>query len=165
MMIFVTIGGQEPFDRLIEAMDLLAPKLNGYDIVAQVLNSNYKAKNIKTISYLSPKEFDFYFDEATLIVGHAGMGTILTALQREKPIIVIPRKIELKEHRNNHQWATAQKMTELNYVHVVNDEKDLLENIRKFLETGAKSLFKINSEASDSLLESIKDYTEEIASI
>lgn len=164
MTIFVTIGGQEPFDRLIEAMDALAPELIGYDIVAQVLNSNYKAKNIKTIAYLSPKEFDSYFDEAALIVGHAGMGTILTALQREKPIIVIPRKIELKEHRNNHQWATAKKMTELNYVHVVYDEKDLKDNIISFLETGSKSLFKIKEEASETLLKSIREYTEELAS-
>ena len=49
MTIFVTIGGQEPFDRLIEAMDLLAPELNGYDVIAQVLNSNYKAKNINEL--------------------------------------------------------------------------------------------------------------------
>lgn len=162
MTIFVTIGGQEPFDRLIRAMDLLAPALIGFTIIAQVLNSKYKAKNIKTIGYLSPKEFDYYFNKAALIVGHAGMGTILTALQRGKPILVLPRKIEFNEHRSNHQFSTAKKMAELKYAHVAYDQDELGPKILEIVNSNFRTLFKINSHASFTLLDSIRKFTEEI---
>ena len=53
-----------------------------------------------------------------MIYAHAGMGTILSALKQDKPIIIVPRLASLKEHRNDHQIATAMRMDELGYVYV-----------------------------------------------
>lgn len=47
---------------------------------------------------------------ASVIVSHAGMGSILTALRYRRPIIIMPRKADLGEHRNDHQLATARWM-------------------------------------------------------
>src|SRR4051812_19665164 len=99
-MIFVTIGTQEPFDRLIKAIDELCPFVD-QTIIAQVSKANYKVKNVKVFEFLQPREFDMYFKEASLIISHAGMGTIISALVNQKPIIVLPRLLELGEHRSN----------------------------------------------------------------
>lgn len=123
-MIFVTVGTQLPFDRFIKAVDEIAPDIDE-PIIAQTINCTYQVKNIKTVSFLSPDEFNKLFKTARLIVAHAGMGTILSALNRQKPIIVMPRLAAYKEHRNDHQIATAMKLHELGYIHVAYDKEEL----------------------------------------
>lgn len=49
-------------------------------------------------------------EDADVIVAHAGMGSILTALSMGKPIIVMPRRAIWQEHRNDHQMASAGKL-------------------------------------------------------
>ena len=36
------------------------------------------------------------------------MGTIISALTAGKPLMIMPRRAHLDEHRNDHQWATVQ---------------------------------------------------------
>ena len=120
-MIFVTIGTQLPFDRLIKIIDGLAPQLNE-EVVAQVYQCGFTPQNIKTVDFLAPDEFNALFDKARLIVSHAGMGTILSALQKDKPIIVFPRIAALGEHRNEHQLATAHKFKKMGAVNVAMNE-------------------------------------------
>ena len=108
-MIFVVTGTQLPFDRLIKMLDEIAPELNE-EIVAQVNGSNYLPRYVNTIDILPPDEFDSIFSRARLIVAHAGIGTIISAMQNQKPIIIFPRIAALGEHRNEHQLATAAKM-------------------------------------------------------
>ena len=62
---------------------------------------------------------------AKAIVAHAGMGTILTALEMGKPLLVMPRRAALGEHRNDHQLATAHRFAELGRVNVAFDETEL----------------------------------------
>ena len=52
-MIFVTIGTQIPFDRLIEILDRIAPELNE-EIYAQALRGKYKPKHFKLIDFIDP---------------------------------------------------------------------------------------------------------------
>lgn len=124
LMIFATVGTQVPFDRFVKAVDEIAPEI-GEPIIAQTIGCTYQAKNIETVGLLSPDEFNKIFDAARLIVAHAGMGTILSALTRQKPIIVMPRLAAYKEHRNDHQISTAMKLHELGYIHVAYDNLQL----------------------------------------
>lgn len=155
-MIFVTIGTQFPFDRLIRILDELAPLL-GEEIVAQVYHSSFCPQHIKTVDFLSPDEYDKLFDKARLIVAHAGMGTILSALQQGKPIIIFPRIAALGEHRNEHQMATAAKMRERGWVYVASEQDELKELL---LRPNLHSLYSIGSTASESLIQSITGFIE-----
>ncbi|HWK03606.1 MAG TPA: glycosyltransferase [Puia sp.] len=157
-MIFVTIGIQEPFDRLIKAMDEIAPELEGIPIIAQVYSLSYKAVNLKTFEFVSQAEFEDYFSRATLIVAHAGMGTIISALVKDKPIIVMPRLTKYKEHRSDHQIATANACKELNYVHVAEDENELKTKVVEIIRGQSKgSLYKIGPYASPGLIQAVKE--------
>ena len=153
-MIFVTIGTQLPFDRLIRIIDKLAPQLNE-EIIAQVYKCGFTPQNIKTVDFLAPDEFNTLFDNARLIISHAGMGTILSALQKGKPIIVFPRIAAMGEHRNEHQLATARKFKEMGSVNVAMNEEELTTMILNGKQT---TLQHIGNSASPSLIRSIEEF-------
>jgi UDP-N-acetylglucosamine transferase subunit ALG13 len=124
-MIFVTVGSADPFDRLIRAVDEWAGTRGRTDVFAQIGNSRYEPQHIESVQFLSPSEFRERVRTARLIVAHAGMGSIITALEAGKPIIVMPKWAKLGEHRNDHQVATAKRFGQKEGIIVADDEKDL----------------------------------------
>ena len=128
-MIFVTVGGQLPFDRLVHAVDGWAAHHVGVEIFAQIGSSTRPPANIEWEQFLSPDEFKAKAREAEVLVAHAGMGSILTAFELEKPIIVMPRRAHLGEHRNDHQWATVKNLGGHSGITVATDEEALLHEL------------------------------------
>ena len=124
-MIFVTVGTQLPFDRLVVEVDAWASRQHGRRVVAQIGPTALKPRNIDCRDFISPAECRELMSSARAIVGHAGMGTILTALELGKPILVVPRRAALGEHRNDHQLATARRFAALPGVSVAFDESEL----------------------------------------
>jgi len=153
-MIFVTVGTQLPFDRLVRAVDEIAP-LSDEEIFAQTNGGTYMPRNIRCADCLSADEFDEMFRRARLIVSHAGMGTILTALAYRKPVVVMPRFAFLGEHRSEHQYATAVRMNEMRCVHAAYDSSQLRNLI---LDEDIRPLRDLGDMASDNLIRSLKDF-------
>lgn len=106
-MIFLTVGTQLPFDRLVSAVDTWAQQHPDVEVIGQIGPSSLSPSHMRSSQFLNPKEADGLFRKASLVVAHAGMGSILTALKYRKPILIVPRKAQLGEHRNEHQMATA----------------------------------------------------------
>ena len=90
-MIFATVGSQESFDRLIRAVDEWAILRGRDDVFAQIGGSTLQPKHIKFTKFLEPNEFNRVIREASVIVAHAGMGSIISALELGKPLVVMPR--------------------------------------------------------------------------
>jgi len=132
-VIFITVGHQTPFDRLILAMDDWAQRTGERDIFAQVGRSDIKPRNFPAVPFLSPEEFDRKMREADRIVGHAGTGTIIAALTRGKPLLVMPRLSSRGETRNDHQIPTAKHFAGQNLVLAALDESELHECMQKFV--------------------------------
>lgn len=153
-MILVTVGTQASFDRFVRIVDGIAIKIDE-EIVVQAFKDNYEPKNVKVIDFLPPDEFNKLFNQARLIVSHAGMGTIISAMQKEKPIIIFPRVAALGEHRNEHQMATARQMAKMKYVYVAFDEEQLRELM---LTPNLKPLHKLDVEVSQSLIDSLTEF-------
>ncbi len=124
-MIFATVGTQLPFDRLLLALDDWAKKNRDVPVLAQTGYSSQRFIAIETVAKLSIAEFEAHLASASLIVSHAGMGTILSAAMMGKPVLLMPRREDLKEHRNDHQRDTACEMARLSNVTVVEDKTDL----------------------------------------
>src|SRR5437667_11928052 len=95
------------FDRLVRAVDEWAGFHGRTDVFAQIGQSDYQPKHIKAARFMDPPEFRELVRSANLIVAHAGMGSIITALELGKPIVVMPRREHLGESRSDHQVATA----------------------------------------------------------
>lgn len=125
MKIFITIGTYQPFDRLIKVVDDLVVNHPNWNCVAQIGEGNYRPKNMKYERTLSESEFDRFFEEADVVISHAGMGTIISCLQNNKPIITLPRIAKYGEHVNDHQLANAKIFSEKGYLYPIFNEVDL----------------------------------------
>lgn len=155
-MIFVTVGSAEPFDRMIRAIDQWVPSHRRDSVFAQIGNSEYEPQNFKSVRFLTPPQFREHVGGAELIVAHAGMGSIITALELGKPIIVMPRRQHFHETRSDHQVATAQHFEQRRSVVVAVDEKDLIVKLdsQETLEQTAA----IRTEASPELISTIRAF-------
>jgi len=158
-MIFVTVGSQLPFDRLVMAVDKWSEGNKEQDIFAQIGQSDYSPANFKFCASMPPSEYNYFFDKASLIISHVGMGTIISALEGNKHLLLLPRLAGLGEVRNDHQLATAKYFSNYTNITLVNNEGELLSAI-DFL-VNHKSLVekKISMPpVSDTLIEAIKEY-------
>lgn len=128
-VIFLTTGTQLPFDRLLRAVDEWADAAKpSYELFGQVLppaHDPYIPRNFKTKARLAPSEYAEVFARSHLVISHAGMGTILTALTQGKQICVMPRQAKYGEHRNDHQLATVARIGEHPGLFKARDEHDL----------------------------------------
>lgn len=117
-MIFVTVGTQLPFDRLIGAVDLWARSHPEVEAFAQIGPGGRPPRHLDHAELLPPSRTTELIERAELVVAHAGMGSVLTALRSRKAILVLPRRAEWGEHRNDHQVATARWLSTRAGVHV-----------------------------------------------
>lgn len=155
-MILVTVGAQMPFDRMTQAVDAWAGERKRSDVFAQIGETQFTPQHIRWTPFLEPEEFRARVEEADILVAHAGMGSILTALQAGKPILVMPRRGDLRETRNDHQVATAKRFLEMGRVEVAFDEDALKQKLDKLDAMRAGGT--ISPWASPELLGAIKDF-------
>jgi len=153
-MIFITVGTQAPFDRLIKVMDEWARE-NEAECFAQIYHADYQPKYIPFKEMLSEKEYNDIFQKATVIISHAGMGSIISALQNNKILLTLPRLVRFKEHRNNHQIDTTHAFSEKGYIYPIFNEDDLLNHLNRLDEL--RCLNEISGDANDNLIEFLKD--------
>lgn len=155
-MIFVTVGAQMPFDRLIQVVDAWAVRTGRDDVMAQIGPSDYVAQSLRTVDFVSPVELRRLISEASAVVAHAGMGTIITALEVGTPLLVFPRQGALGETRNDHQVATARHFGSAGHVLTAFDESELtrqLDLIERF-----RGPIQGSDRASLELLARIRDF-------
>ena len=128
-------------------------------MLAQIGNSDLVVSNLKIVSSLSPSEFRESVRNAELIVAHAGMGSVLTAMEFGKPLVVLPRLGARQETRNDHQVATAKWLSTKPGVYVAMSEWDLSGAIdrarNQVLATAEISRF-----ASKELIGALKEFIE-----
>jgi len=157
-MIFVTVGSQLPFDRLISALDQWSTDSNSESVFAQIGNSEYKPKNIEFCKTMSPDDYSAYFKKADIIVAHAGMGTIISALELGKPLVLLPRLARNGEHRNDHQLSTAKHFSSYKNIVVASNSTELLSAVDKLLAQNSFSDEPELTEVSTDLIFAIKEF-------
>lgn len=139
-MIFVTVGTQLPFDRLLQSVENWASKNPNQRIVAQTGETCFTSPRFEAEPFVDAIRFRALVEEAEIVVAHAGMGSILTAIELAKPVILMPRRADLGEHRNDHQRATADKLSHLSNLTVVESAEALAGAMDRQLNTRAQKL-------------------------
>lgn len=155
-MILVTVGTQLPFNRLISTVDQWASERMRTDFFAQIGISNYYPKSIPWARFLPPNEFEKRLDASMAVVSHAGIGSILSALELGKPVIILPRRAELNEHRNDHQLATAKRFQHMELVSVAFDEQELKQRLDEI--ESSQSQRRFPAYAPPHLLNSVRQF-------
>ena len=159
-MIFVTVGTQLAFDRLVRAVDAWAATHPEEPVLAQVNGGTYAPRHLRTVTGLTPAEFERHFAEARLVVAHAGMGTIISALEVGKPLVLLPRLASMGEHRNDHQLGTARHFTRFGCIRVASSEDDVARRIEELLQVAGSTDPQAASSVSPTLIEGIRRFLE-----
>ena len=162
-MIYATVGTQLPFDRLVSAVDWWAELRGRNDVFMQIGQTMFRPQHAAYQQFLDPLEAQAKLESASLIISHAGMGTIISALELGKPIIVLPRRAGLGEHRNDHQLATVKQLSRLSLVTVAMDEQELLEQLDHCNDAVVSR--RIGSSASEPLIGSIREFLQDAAEV
>jgi UDP-N-acetylglucosamine transferase subunit ALG13 len=96
-----------PFNRLIETMDDWARRHSETEIIAQIGEGTYEPKYMRWMRMVPNGDFLKFVSEAEIIVAHAGTGSVFSALEFGKPIVLVPRYADAREHTTDHQVHTA----------------------------------------------------------
>lgn len=132
-MIFIVLGTQKfQLNRLLKLVDSLVEKGQICDdVYAQIGNSTYIPKHYRYVRFLDKKDFEQKMEECEIVVSHSGVGTIISGLKHEKPVIVFPRLEKYGEHVDDHQLEIGESFSKNNLVFLCGENDDLLELIKK----------------------------------
>lgn len=130
-MIVVTLGTQKfQMNRLVKAVDNIAKELDE-EIFIQTGNSTYNPVNCKYKDFVEPDKFNDMIKNCSLLITHSGVGSIMTGVKNNKPVIVVPRLAQYQEHVDNHQLEIAEAFEEKGIVLACTDVNLLKEYINK----------------------------------
>jgi UDP-N-acetylglucosamine transferase subunit ALG13 len=159
-LIFLTVGTQEPFDRLVRAVDDWAGThdLPVFGQLGRLTADSYRPQNFAFEPFLSADEFQERLEGCRLLVAHAGMGSIISALTWGKPLLMMARRASLGEHRNEHQLATAVKFASRPGLHVAADAAAVGPLIDRLLEGATEAGTGLSPWASPGLLAAVEAF-------
>lgn len=133
-MIFITTGTQEfQFDRLFNSViNAIESGVITQKVVAQTGYTKVDSELIECHPFLPKEKFNTYIDEADFIISHAGTGSVISALKKEKKVIVATRLAEFNEHIDDHQLELLKVFSDKNLIiPLKNDFSDLKEKIQQ----------------------------------
>jgi UDP-N-acetylglucosamine transferase subunit ALG13 len=157
-MIFVTVGHQTPYDRLIRLVDQWADQNRRHDLFAQVGRATYRPRYFLFEEFLSPAEFDRHLRDCTAVVGHAGTGSIIQSLLMGKPMLVLPRLSRLYETRNDHQVGTARHFAAAGQILMAENDDDFVRQLGAVESFCPRSV--IGKAASPQLISEIRQFVD-----
>ena len=124
-MIFVTVGQHsEGFPRLIKGMDEIAGRIQE-KVVMQIGSTTYLPRNAHWFRFADYEEMKHLNKAARIVVTHAGAGSIITALQAETTVVVVPRLSRYGEHIDDHQLELARALSTEGRVTAVSEVEEL----------------------------------------
>ena len=148
----MTIGLLYGFDRLIREMDEIAGRI-AEEVIMQIGETAYEPKNARYFRFVSAEKMDQLYEDARVVVCHAGVGSILTALEQGKPIIAVPRRKKYGEHVDDHQLDIAGEMEKEGRITVVCDVGELEDVL---MNASTNSAVKV--EKDNKLVRGLKEY-------
>lgn len=166
-MIFVTVGTHEqPFNRLIEAVDNLAETgVINEEVIMQTGFSTYEPKHCKWQKLFPYQDMEKYVSEARIVITHGGPSSFIMPLQIGKTPIVVPRQKQFNEHVNDHQVefskAVAERMGTIIVVEEISELKGIILDYEKIVSSMPAGLRSNNAAFCERFEEIVCDIFEE----
>ena len=134
-MIFVSVGTQLPFDRLLQLIEGVARELSVDEpIICQSGPSEFVSTIMTVKKFIDEDEYNAYLSESRLFIGHAGMGSIIKCLDFGVEAVLLARDASLGEHRNNHQFSTCEAFSNVsNVVYMTKEEETFRDKVKEKL--------------------------------
>jgi len=96
MKVFVTVGHTR-FDSLFKQIDKI--HRDDWHFISQMYDGAYTPKNGEHIHYTH--EIFSYYENADVVITHAGAGTVYNLLEMGKPIIVVANSDRIDTHQED----------------------------------------------------------------
>jgi UDP-N-acetylglucosamine--N-acetylmuramyl-(pentapeptide) pyrophosphoryl-undecaprenol N-acetylglucosamine transferase len=112
-LIFLSLGTHEaPFTRAVDLMEPLAR--DGHHLIIQHGYTQVREDlpNATWVQYMPYEDVITTMTRADMVVCHAGVGTIMTALRLGHRPLVVPRLQQYREHVDDHQCDIATRLAE-----------------------------------------------------
>ena len=159
-LIFVTVGtSPRNFSRMLGAADRAIVDL-GEIAVFQIGYSRYVPQGAhRVVRFLKESDYHDYISEATAIVAHGGIGTLIASVRAGRRIVVVPRRRQFGEIDDDHQLELFRIVKELGLgpsVRVIDDETEILQVLKEVLAVDPPRI-----EAGSVFAERIAMYVEE----
>jgi len=140
-MIFVVLGTWEmPFTRpLLEIERAVQQGLVTEPVIVQCGKTVYQSQVLKMVPFFSQQELDQMYEQATMIICQAGVGSIMLGLKKHKKVISIARLSKFDEHIDDHQLEILAVFSKSGAVLPWNgsgDLTDVLQRAVEFVSTG-----------------------------
>lgn len=132
-MTLVTLGTQhQEFTRLLDYIE--KSDLKG-EIIVQAGYTKYESKRMKIFDFISFDEMEKYIDKSDLVITHAGTGSIVMPLKKDKKVIACARLSKFGEHVDDHQVELVDVFYSEGYILKIDEDTSLnevLKNIKDF---------------------------------
>lgn len=134
MRIFITVGNAfNPFDRVLawadEAIASLDVPVEG---ICQYGHSTIRPRKLNCQQSLSRTEFDSEIARADVVICHAGVGTLWSALREGHRPLVVPRLGSLGEHVNDHQLEIVDALRKEERIEVIRDASHMASELQRY---------------------------------
>ncbi len=118
LMILVTLGTQDKsFARLLRMLEKEIKKGTIKDkVIVQAGYTKFQSDVMEIFDSIPSEDLEELTKKADLIITHGGVGSILTALKYQKPILAAPRLAHYKEHTNDHQKQIVEEFAQTGYL-------------------------------------------------
>lgn len=156
--VFASVGSMFAFDRFVRAVDEWAGLHPDIPTEIQIGSGSYQPRHARGVRMMSPALYAERIADARLFIAHAGMGSIISAIQAGKPLLMMPRRMDLGEHTTDHQFATLAKFQDRTGLHVAADETALHTAIDRLLAEGSAAPAPIDPYATPQLLAAVREF-------
>lgn len=132
-MILVLLGTQNnSFYRLLEEIQkLINKKVIQEEVIVQAGYTNFKSNDMEIFDLISLDKMSKLQNEATLIITHGGVGSIISSISKGKKVIAVPRLCEYDEHVNNHQKDIVESFNNKGFIIGIENVEELEDAILK----------------------------------
>ena len=126
-MILVMLGTQNnSFHRLLESIEKNIQ--NGTiqeEVIVQAGHTKFESKNMSMFDLIPKLELNNILQESRVIITHGGVGSIISALEKGKKVIAVPRLSKYNEHVNDHQKEIVEVFAKQGYIIKVDNVEDI----------------------------------------
>ena len=161
-MILVMLGTQNnSFHRLLEEIEKEIEKgIIKEKVIVQSGHTKYNSDKMEIIDMMPREELNKLQKEASLIITHGGVGSIISSITKEKKVIAVPRLHEFGEHVNDHQKEIVELFNEKGYIIGIKSVEELGQALKEIAKFEPKKYIQDNSKligiVDDFIAKSIK---------
>lgn len=155
-MILVMLGTQKnDFSRLLKEIEKCIDEgIIKEPVIVQAGSTKYKTDKMQIFDLIAREELDKKKEEASLIITHGGVGSIVGALKMHKKVIAVPRLKQYGEHVNDHQKQIVENFDKQGYIKGVFDISNLEKTIEGIDEFKPKEFIS----NTQSIINLVEDY-------